>query len=247
MLLVPTMLDHQRRQLISRHDAHKQKRSGRIHCTEDARVVARRRMPRMMFDFVDGSAGNEVGERLNRTAIERIRLQPRVLVNVENRNLGKRFLGRDMGLPFGIAPMGMCDLTWPGADRMLAAEAVHREMPLCVSSAASTTLEDMYARTNGRAWFQLYVGQSLESAMQMVDRAAAAGYGVLVLTVDVPQVSRRIRDLRNGFQVPFPQTGSEAVPGFCLPSAMVHRNAGLRRSEADEFRNREGRPRLRAR
>ena len=83
-------------------------------------------MPRMMFDYIDGAAGNEVGERLNRAEIEQIRLQPRVLVNAEDRSLGKRFMGRNMSLPFGIVPMGMCDLTWPGADRMLAAEAVRR-------------------------------------------------------------------------------------------------------------------------
>lgn len=133
---------------------------------EDARALARRRVPRIMFDFVDGSAGNEIGTRLNRTAIERIRLQPRGLVNVENRSLDKTVLGREMGLPFGIAPMGMCDLTWSGADRMLAAEAVRRDIPLCVSVASSTTLEDMQPMTSGRAWFQLYVGQSQDSAMR---------------------------------------------------------------------------------
>jgi isopentenyl diphosphate isomerase/L-lactate dehydrogenase-like FMN-dependent dehydrogenase len=178
-------------------------------------------MPRMMFDYIDGAAGNEVGERLNRSEIERIRLQPRVLVNVEDRSLGKRFMGRNMGLPFGIAPMGMCDLTWPGADQMLAAEAVRRGIPLCLSTAASTTLEDMHALTNGRAWFQLYVSQSLESAMQMVDRATGTGYEVLVLTVDVPQVSRRIRDLRNGFQMPFRMGPKQFLDFACHPQWSV--------------------------
>lgn len=157
----------------------------------------------MMFDFVDGAADSEMAERLNRFAIDWIRLQPRVLVNVEGRSVAKRFLGSNMGLPFGIAPMGMCNLTWPGADRMLAAEAVRREIPLCLSSAASTTLEDMRPLAGKWAWFQLYVGQSVAFAMEMVDRAEAADYDVLVLTVDAPQVTKRIRDLRNGFQVPF--------------------------------------------
>ena len=97
-------------------------------------------MPRMMFDFVDGATGRESGERLNRSAIEQVRLLPRILVDIEERGLGKRFLGRDMGLPFGIAPMGMCALAWPGADRMLASEAVRREIPICLSTAASTSL-----------------------------------------------------------------------------------------------------------
>ena len=177
--------------------------SRQIHCAEDARARRRRRMPRMMFDFVDGAAGEEQAARRNHEAIGRLRLQPRVLVDVDRRSLATRFLGRDMGLPFGIAPMGMCDLAWPGADRALAAEALRREIPLCLSCAASSTLEQVQALSAGRAWFQLYVGQSLPSAMAMVDRAPAAGYEVLVLTVDVPQVARRVRDLRNGFRVPF--------------------------------------------
>ena len=174
-----------------------------LHCTEDARAAARRRLPRLIFDFVDGAAGSEMAACSNLTALEQIRLQPRVLVSATNRRLAKRFLGTAMGLPFGIAPMGMCNLAWPGADCMLSAEAVRREIPLCLSIAASTALEPMRVAAGERAWFQLYVGQSVGAAMQLVDRAEAAGYEVLVLTVDVPEVGRRIRDLRNGFQVPF--------------------------------------------
>lgn len=169
----------------------------------------------MMFDFVDGSAGNETGSGLNESALEQIKLQPRVLENVEDRSLTAKVLGCDMGLPFGIAPMGMCNLTWPGADAMLAAEAVRRGIPLCVSSAASTTLEAMHELAGGNAWFQLYVGQSRETAFHLVERAARAGYDVLVLTVDTPQVSRRIRDLKNGFKVPF-RLGPKQALDFAL-------------------------------
>ncbi len=190
-----------RRRTISR--LHPNETTPRLHCTEDARVMARRRMPRLMFDFVDGAAGAETAARLNREALERIRLQPRVLAGAERRSVTKHLFGTAMGLPFGVAPMGMCDLTWPGADRMLAAEARRRRIPVCLSSAGSTTLEDMRALADKWAWFQLYVGQSTDAAFEMVDRAQAAGYEVLVLTVDVPQVAKRMRDLRNGFQVPF--------------------------------------------
>lgn len=174
-------------------------------------------MPRMVFDFVDGSAGREIGERLNHAAIEQIRLQPRVLVNVEDRRLDKQLFGQRRGLPFGIAPMGLCDLAWPGADRMLAAEALRRDIPLCLSSAASSSLEAMQAWSGGRAWFQLYVGQSRDAALRLVERAAAADYQVLVLTVDVPQVSRRIRDLRNGFHVPFRPGPKQVFDFACHP------------------------------
>ncbi len=191
--------------------------SRRFHSAEEARRLARRRVPRMMFDFVDGAAGSESAARLNRQAIQRIRLQPRVLVDVDERTLAKRFLGIDMGLPFGIAPMGMCDLTWPGADRMLATEALQRRIPHAVSSAASTTLEELHALARAHAWFQLYVGQSLEFAMQLVDRAATTGYKVLILTVDVPQPAARRRDLRNGFEVPFRLGPRQFLDFACHP------------------------------
>ncbi len=188
-----------------------------IHCTEDARRLARRRLPRLVFDFVEGAAGTETAARLNRAALKTIRLQPKVLENVEGRNLSTRLLGHDMSMPFGFAPMGMCALSWPGADRFLAAEAVSSGLPLCVSSAASTSLEEMQRQARGRAWFQLYVGRSQEAAFELVDRAAAAGYEVLVLTVDVPQVARRVRELRRGFSVPFKLGPQQMLDFACHP------------------------------
>lgn len=123
--------------------------------------------------------------------------------DVAERSLGIKFLDHSYDLPFGIAPMGMCNLSWPNADHFLAQAAVGFNIPVCLSSAASTSIEDMRAWAGENTWFQLYVGQSIEQSLDMVDRAARAGYETLILTVDVPQVSRRVRDLRNGFQMPF--------------------------------------------
>ena len=175
----------------------------KIFSVDDARLLARWRIPRLMFDFIDGAAGNEQAKRLNRQALDEIRLQPRVLVNVDKRTLKKSFLGRVWGLPFGIAPMGMCNLAWPGTDDMLAAAAIEHNIPLALSTMASSTIEDIGKQAGQNAWFQLYVGQSEALAMELVSRAEAAGYPVLILTVDVPQVAPRLRDLRNGFKVPF--------------------------------------------
>ena len=97
----------------------------------------------MMFDFIDGSSGDETLCGLNSAAIDEIRLMPRVLVDVSERSLSSSILGLETGLPFGIAPMGMCGLAWPGADRDLAIEAARRRMPLCVSTASSMTLEQI--------------------------------------------------------------------------------------------------------
>ena len=179
--------------------------------------MARRRLPRLMFDYIDGAAGKEIAANLNEQALDAIRLQPRVLVNVENRNLRKRFLGRERSLPFGIAPMCMCNLAWPGADKMLAKEALRRQIPLCVSTVASTRLEDMLVEGGENAWFQLYVSQSLQAGLNLAERAQSIGYTVLILTVDVPQVAKRPRDARNGFQMPFRIGPRQLVDFACHP------------------------------
>ena len=175
----------------------------RIHTSDEARALARRRLPRLVFDYIDGAAGKEHAAARNLEALDARQLMPRVLAPAEQCGLGQTFLGQTLALPFGIAPMGMCNLAWPGADQMLAAEAVRRGMPHGVSTAASSTLEAMAKQAGTLAWFQLYVTGTLEAAWGLVDRAKAAGYQVLILTVDVPRVAPRPRDVRNGFTMPF--------------------------------------------
>ena len=175
----------------------------RIHTSDEARALARRRLPRLVFDYIDGAAGKEHAAARNLEALDARQLMPRVLAPAEQCSLGQTFLGQALGLPFGIAPMGMCNLAWPGADQLLAAEAVRRGMPHGVSTAASSTLEAMAEQAGALAWFQLYVTGTLEAAWGLIDRAKAAGYQVLILTVDVPRVAPRPRDVRNGFTMPF--------------------------------------------
>ena len=185
-----------------------------IQCSEDARRVARRRLPWMVFDFIDGGAGEELANRRNREALVRVELMPRVLVNVEARRIACDFLGRRWDLPFGIAPMGMCDLAWPGTDRAFGDAARDFAIPHCLSTAASTSLEDCRARAGDNAWFQLYVGAP-ETGWDLVRRALDAGYEHLVLTVDTPVVARRRRELRRGFKVPF-RLGPSQILDFAL-------------------------------
>jgi len=156
----------------------------------------------MTFDYIDGSAGDERACALNVETIEAIRMLPRVLLNVENRSMQKRLFDEDWQLPFGIAPMGMCDLTWPGADAMLARAARQYGMPIVLSTMASSSIEVTAERAGDHAWFQLYVGESEEVGFHLVERAAAAGYRNLILTVDVPEIGSRPREKRNGFQSP---------------------------------------------
>ena len=181
-------------------------KNSHIFSTEDARRIARKRLPRMVFDFIEGAAGREVGVSRNEAAFDNIMLQPRVMENVSQRSLTASILDQSFNIPFGVAPMGMCNLACPNADRFLAEMANKFDFPVCLSSAASSSIEDMAKWAGHRAWFQLYFSSSEEASMSMVDRALKAGFETLVLTVDVPQVSRRVRDLRNGFNLPFSMT-----------------------------------------
>ena len=174
-----------------------------FYSVEDFRRGARRRMPRMIFDALDGAAGTERASRLNMSTLENIRLQSRILVDVEHRELRTTFLDRQWDVPFGIAPMGMCNLFWPGADVAFASASQQKNMPLAVSTMASSSLESISQRAGGNAWFQLYAGESHELTKRLVDRASEAGYQTLILTADVPVLAPRLRDLANGFQIPF--------------------------------------------
>ena len=159
-------------------------------------------MPRIIFDYIDGAAGDERTARRNSETLDNLLLSPRVLVNVHERTLTKSLLGTTWSLPFGIAPMGMCNLTWPHADTMLATAAAHYNIPVALSTMASSTIEDTRERAGSNAWFQIYVGSSEELAYGLIDRASACGYDTLIFTVDVPQVAPRPRDQRNGFKAP---------------------------------------------
>lgn len=174
-----------------------------IHSFADARRMARRRLPWMVFDYIDGAAGDGVAEARNRATLQDIELQPRVLVDVSDRSLAVRVFGHAGKVPFGISPMGMCNLSAPGADIMLAKMAARYNVPVGVSTVASTSLETMIDAAEGHAWFQLYFSGDGSGTEKLVERAEAAGYKTLVLTLDVPEVGRRPRELRRGFKMPF--------------------------------------------
>ncbi|MBQ4827445.1 alpha-hydroxy-acid oxidizing protein [Leisingera sp. HS039] len=177
--------------------------AGAIHSAEDARRLARRRLPWMVFDYIDGAAGQETGAARNRAALDALTLRPRILRDVSRRSLAVRIFGAEADRPFGIAPMGMCNLSAPGADLMLARLAARYRVPHGVSTVASTPMETILEAAEGYAWFQLYFSGDGSGTFKLAERARAAGYQTLVLTVDVPEVGRRPRELRHGFKMPF--------------------------------------------
>lgn len=187
----------------------------RIHSTADARRLAQKRLPWMVFDYFDGAAGEEHGAMLARRAMQDIRLTPRVLHNVSRRDLSVEVFGKLALRPFGISPMGMCNLAAPGADLMLAKLAARYRVPHGVSTVASTDLETLLKASDGMAWFQLYFSGDGTGTMKLVERAKSAGYQTLVVTLDVPEVGRRPRELRHGFKMPF-RIGPKQFADFAL-------------------------------
>ncbi|MGC1503882.1 MAG: alpha-hydroxy acid oxidase [Sulfitobacter sp.] len=186
-----------------------------IHATEDARRIAKRRLPWMVFDYIDGAAGAETGAGRNRAALDAITLRPRILKDVHQRSLAVDIFGASAERPFGIAPMGMCNLSAPGADLMLARLAAQHKVPHGVSTVASTPMEKIIEVAQGHAWFQIYFSGDGSGTFKLIDRARNAGYQTLVLTADVPEVGRRPRELRHGFKMPF-QIGPRQFIDFAL-------------------------------
>ncbi len=191
------------------------KASNKIHTIDDAIRLSKKRLPKLVFDFIDGASGDDKLAEINSKALDQIRLEPKVFRNVENRNLSKKIFDFHFDYPFGFAPMGMTNLSWPEADKMIAKESAYNNIPTCVSMASSTTLEDMFTFSEGHSWMQIYIFQSEEFIMELLKRAEGIGYEVLILTVDVPILSRRARDDRNGFGYPF-KIGPKQFLDFAL-------------------------------
>ena len=191
------------------------KPSTKIHTIDDAIRLSKKRLPKLVFDFIDGASGDDKLAEINSTALDQIRLEPKVFRNVENRNLSKKIFDFHFDYPFGFAPMGMTNLSWPEADKMIAKESAYNNIPTCVSMASSTALEDMFTFSEGHSWMQIYIFQSEEFIMELLKRAESIGYKVLILTVDVPILSRRARDDRNGFGYPF-KIGPKQFLDFAL-------------------------------
>ena len=155
------------------------------------------------FDYVAGGAGSEATIRANREAFERRRLRPRMLAGHAERELSVEILGLRSPVPFLLAPVGVLSIVHAEAELGVARASKATGVPMILSSAASTSLEEVAAELGGaQRWFQLYWWGDRELAGSLVDRAAAAGYGAIVVTLDTLTLGWRDRDLRNGY-LPF--------------------------------------------
>ena len=170
---------------------------------DDLRLSAKRRLPRAIFDFFDGGAEDEVTLRDNEAAYKRVRLVPRVLTDVSVIDTSTLILGQRAELPFAIAPTGAVGFGWRGGDVAIARAAVAAGIPYTLSSTATASIEQIAKAAPGRLWFQAYILRNKPFLKALIERARAADYEALVITVDLPVGGKRERDFRNDFSVPF--------------------------------------------
>lgn len=187
---------------------------------DDLRRLAKRRLPKVAFDFIEGGVEDEVGLARNYSAFDNVRLVPKYLVDVSTRDQTATLFGRTYSHPFGIAPTGGAGFFRPGADLMLAQAARDANVPFIMSGASTASIEELARAAPDHGWYQLYAARDKKISEDMIRRAKDAGLSTLVLTVDVPVHSNRERNKRNGYSRPLNlplKTRLEALlhPGWC--------------------------------
>lgn len=192
---------------------------GELNCHNiaDLRLAARRRLPRGLFEYVDRGTEEEVSLRNNRAAFDALHFVPRPLVDVANRSMKTTVLDQSWAVPFAIAPTGLAGMLWHQGEIAMARAAASAGIPFCLSTASITPLEEVASRAGGNLWFQLYMWSRMELSYELVERARAAGYRTLVVTVDSVVNGNREHNRRNGFTIPMRLTLRNVIDGALHP------------------------------
>ncbi len=169
---------------------------------DDFRVLAKKRLPRMVYDYLDGGADDEVTLGRNQSSFSNIQLMPRALRDVSNIDLSTTVLGQQVDIPVLLSPTGQTRMFHHSGESAVARAAAKAGTIYSLSSVSSTSIEDTAAASDGRKWFQIYVWRDREVIKEFMDRCRESGYNALCLTVDLPVHGNRERDLRN--QLTFP-------------------------------------------
>ncbi len=188
---------------------------------DDLRLLAKRRIPKIAFDFIEGGTEDEDGLARNERMFREHRLVPRYLVDVSVRDQSQEIFGREYASPFGISPTGMAALFRPGADLMLAEAAKRRNIPFTMSGASTASIEDLARVAPDNGWYQMYAARTKSISEDMIRRVRDAGLSTLVLTVDVPVHSKRERNIRNGFTRPLKMTFRTKLEALRHPAWMA--------------------------
>ncbi|MHC1550178.1 alpha-hydroxy acid oxidase [Phyllobacterium sp. K27] len=183
----------------------------------DFREAARRALPKMVFEFVDGGAYREDTLRHNRDALDRVRLLASAPVDVATRALTTTLFGKTYAMPLIIGPTGLAGAIWPAGDVALARAAGKAGVPFVMSTAATCTLEQVAEATDTK-WMQLYIFKDRSFSQRIMEKADALGFDALQITVDSAVVGRRLRDVRNGFSLPFNWTSAKVLSLLLHPA-----------------------------
>ena len=201
-----------------------------ITCIEDLRVLAKRRVPRMFYDYVDSGSWTESTYRANVDDFQGIRLRQRVAVNMENRSTATRMAGVPVAMPVAIAPVGLIGMQHADGEILAARAAEKFGIPFTLSTMSICSIEDIAAHTKAPFWFQLYMMRDRDAMARMIERARSAGCGALVLTLDLQVIGQRHKDLKNGLTAPPRPTLRNILnlmtkPRWCLGLAGTRRRS----------------------
>ena len=170
---------------------------------EDLRVLAKKRVPRMFYDYADSGSWTESTYRANESDFQRIKFRQRVAVNMENRSTATKMIGFDVAMPVAIAPTGLTGMQHADGEILAARAAKRFGIPFTLSTMSICSIEDVSQGTGGHPfWFQLYVMKDRDFIERLIDRAKAAGCSALVLTLDLQILGQRHKDLKNGLTAP---------------------------------------------
>ncbi|MBS0443721.1 MAG: alpha-hydroxy-acid oxidizing protein [Proteobacteria bacterium] len=192
-----------------------------ITTVEDLRVLAKKRVPRMFYDYADSGSWTESTYRANESDFQKIKLRQRVAVNMENRSTATTMVGVDVKMPVAIAPTGLTGMQHADGEILAAKSAERFGIPFTLSTMSICSIEDIAAHTKAPFWFQLYVMRDRDFIERLIDRAKAANCGALVLTLDLQILGQRHKDLKNGLSAPPKPTLSTMLnlltkPRWCL-------------------------------
>jgi len=188
---------------------------------EDLRVLAKQRMPRMFYDYVDTGSWTESTYRANEADFKPMKFRQRVAINMENRSLHTHMIGQDVAMPVAIAPTGSTGMLYADGEILAARAAEKFGVPFTLSTMSICSIEDIAAHTKAPFWFQLYVMRDRVFVEGLIDRAKAAGCSALMITLDLQMLGQRHRDIKNGLSTPVKPTFGNLVnlalhPRWCM-------------------------------
>ena len=192
-----------------------------IQCIEDLRQLAKRRVPRMFYDYADAGSWTESTYRANEADFQAIKLRQRVAVNIEGRSLATKMIGSDVAMPVALAPTGLTGMQHADGEILAARAAEKFGVPFTLSTMSICSIEDVAAHLKKPFWFQLYVMRDRDFIERLIDRAKAAGCSALMLTLDLQVIGQRHKDLKNGLSAPPKFTAATILdlmskPRWCL-------------------------------